>query len=167
MLNIQLVHNAYTHVIDVAIGLFIIVFSILLQVGRDGYFSFRSYIYFPFYSMATLNWYSIVAPFWTPISVINGTGQINYEIHTDGTSELILSTVDSIINEEMQTDFHGKWLLIAKWDNVTHSRSVSYSVSTQMLYKSLRSLNEQVMYIDASHLSTAIATSIFHNMSMS
>ena len=74
-----------------------------------------------------------MAPFWTPISIYE-VGEINYEIHTTSTSESILSSVDSIINEEMQTDFHGKWLLIAKWDNVPQSRMVTNFVSACMFY---------------------------------
>ena len=61
-----------------------------------------------------------MAPFFTDINIARGIGQISYEVHDDSTSESLLSSVDSVINNNMQTNFHGEWLLVAKWDNVPH-----------------------------------------------
>lgn len=59
-----------------------------------------------------------MAPFFTDINIASGSGQIGYEVHTVSTSETLLSSVDIIINEHMQTNFHGEWLLVAEWDSV-------------------------------------------------
>ena len=58
-----------------------------------------------------------MAPFFTDIDIGLG-GQINYEIHTVTTSQSILSEVNSLINDQTQTEFNGEWLLVATWDNV-------------------------------------------------
>ena len=59
-----------------------------------------------------------MAPFFTDIDISVGIGQIQYEIHTENTSEFILSQVNSLINEQAQTEFNGEWLLVATWDDV-------------------------------------------------
>ena len=62
--------------------------------------------------------YFLVAPFFTDIDISQGVGQIDYEIHTEITSLSLLSEVSLLINEHVQTDFNGEWLLVATWDNV-------------------------------------------------
>ena len=90
-------------------------FAIFVQVRRWGYFRFDNFSS------------GYVAPFW-PYRGYWG-GLLNYEIHTADTSELLLASIDSIINEEMGTDFHGEWLLIAKWDSIPESFGISNIVS--------------------------------------
>ena len=63
-----------------------------------------------------------MAPFFSDIDISYGIGEISYEVHSESVSEPILSSVDTVINEHMQTDFHGEWLLVAKWDNVPQYR---------------------------------------------
>jgi hypothetical protein len=60
----------------------------------------------------------IVAPFFTDIDISDGVGQINYETHTRSTSEYAISQVDSVINEQADTNFNGRWMLVATWDRV-------------------------------------------------
>lgn len=57
-----------------------------------------------------------MAPFFTDIDISNGVGEIDYEIHTAATSQSILSQVNSLINEQAETNFNGEWLLVATWD---------------------------------------------------
>ena len=61
---------------------------------------------------------SIVAPFFTDIDISQGTGQILYEVHTEATSSVLLSQVDAVIEPNFQTEFNGRWLLVATWDGV-------------------------------------------------
>ena len=89
-------------------------------MGTNGYFTFDGYTgYSPFLFDANSD-QSLVAPFFSDIDISYGTGEISYEVHSESVSEPILSSVDTVINEHMQTDFHGEWLLVAKWDNVPH-----------------------------------------------
>ena len=104
-----------------------------IQVGTNGYFTFDGYTgYSPFLFNASRN-LSLVAPFFTDIDISNGIGQISYEIHNESVSEPILSSVDSVINEYLQTDFHGEWLLVAKWDDVPHFRGGPENVGFYIL----------------------------------
>ena len=59
-----------------------------------------------------------MAPFLADIDISEGVGQIDYEIHTEATSESILYEVNSLINEHAGTEFNGKWMLVATWDDV-------------------------------------------------
>ena len=89
-----------------------------MQVGTNGYFTFKEFTNFsPFTFNGNRN-LSLVAPFFTDIDISSGYGQINYEIHTKITSQFILSQVNSVINDHAQTEFSGDWLLVAMWDEV-------------------------------------------------
>ena len=91
-----------------------------VQVGTNGYFTFDGFTgYSPFLFNENSS-VSLVAPFFTDIDISSGIGEISYEVHNGTVSEPVLTSVDSLINEYMQTDFHGEWLLVAKWDNVPH-----------------------------------------------
>lgn len=88
------------------------------QVGTNGYFTFTDFVdYRPFLfnENTTL---PIVAPFFTDINIASGVGTIYYETHTTATSEYILYGVDSVINEQAETDFYGEWMLVATWSGV-------------------------------------------------
>ena len=60
---------------------------------------------------------SLAAPFFTDIDISEGVGHIRYEIHTNASSEYLLS-VSTLINEHMGTEFSGEWLMIAEWRDV-------------------------------------------------
>ena len=86
-------------------------------MGTNGYFTFQRYtgaVPFPFDSTTNE---LLVAPFFVDID-IRQVGQISYEVHNSTISETILSRVDLLINRSMSTEFHGQWLLVAKWDDV-------------------------------------------------
>ena len=93
------------------------------QVGTNGYFTFEEefteYVLFLFVGNTRD---SLVAPFFSDIDISNGVGRIDYEIHTNNTSQSILSSVNSIINRQTQTGFNGRWLLVATWDDVPQFR---------------------------------------------
>ena len=89
-------------------------------MGTNGYFTFDGYTGFSPFLFDANSDQSLVAPFFTDINIARGIGQISYEVHNNSTSESLLSSVDSVINNNMQTNFHGEWLLVAKWDNVPH-----------------------------------------------
>ena len=88
------------------------------QVGTNGYFTFAEFDgYSPFLFDESTD-IPIVAPFFTDIDISNGVGDINYEIHTRSTSEYAISQVDSVINEQADTNFNGRWMLVSTWDSV-------------------------------------------------
>ena len=90
----------------------------IMQVGTNGYFTFKYYIDhipFGFDQMVDI---SLVAPFFTDTDVRHGIGKINYEIHTNSTSQQLFSKVDSLIYEHAETNFKTKWMLVALWDDV-------------------------------------------------
>jgi hypothetical protein len=91
-----------------------------IYVGTNGYFTFDGYTGFSPFLFDANSGESLVAPFFTDINIASGIGQISYEVHNDSTSQSLLSSVDSVINNNIQTNFHGEWLLVAKWDNVPH-----------------------------------------------
>ena len=90
------------------------------QIGTNGYFAFDdSFIVFsPF--LFNENTPEVVAPFFTDINIASGSGlgQIYYETHTRSTSLSFLSQVNSVINEQAETTFNARWMLVATWYNV-------------------------------------------------
>ena len=103
-----------------------------MQVATDGYFSLDGYHYLPSTPTHTdtIIDYPLVAPYWTDSDVTVGIGSIDYEIHTSETSQHILSSIDSIINEHMETEFHGEWILLAEWNNVPQYGGIINFVSS-------------------------------------
>ena len=93
-----------------------------LQIGTNGYFSFDQLDLFRNYPTVLFNEQSsasIVAPYFTYMDIsYNGGGNIFYEAHTADTSQILLSSIDAVINQNMETEFHGEWLLVAEWNNV-------------------------------------------------
>ena len=77
--------------------------------------------------------HSIVAPFFTDTDISGGVGRIRYEIHTNATSQHLLSNVNNLINEHMGTEFSGEWLLIAEWNDVPAFAQPLDNVSYQYL----------------------------------
>ena len=61
---------------------------------------------------------TLVAPFFSDIDISDGTGNIKYEVHTQQSSPAIFSDINAIINEYVDADFFGSWLLLAEWKNV-------------------------------------------------
>ena len=72
-----------------------------------------------------------MAPFFTDIDISFGIGQIIYAVYNDTIPEGILSSVNSVINEHMLTDFKAEWLLVATWENVPEFGSGSSNVRSQ------------------------------------
>ena len=95
-------------------------YLLLLQIGTNGYFTLDQQ--FDDYQSAVFNEHtnmSLVAPFFTDIDIsYYGAGNIFYEAHTPDTSQTLLSSIDAVINQNMETEFHGEWLLVAEWNNV-------------------------------------------------
>ena len=90
---------------------------IQIQVGTNGYFTFTGYTgWIPF--LFDGNTLPLVAPFFADIDISNGVGQINYEVHTDDISDSLLSQVNSLISDHAGTEFNGRWMLVATWDQV-------------------------------------------------
>lgn len=87
-------------------------------MGTNGYFTFDFFNDYSPFIFNELSRKSLVAPFFADIDISGGIGEINYEIHTDVTSQSILSRIDSVISEHMQIEFNGRWLLVAQWDGV-------------------------------------------------
>ena len=78
-----------------------------------------------------MNTLSLAAPFFTDIDISIGIGRIMYAVYNATIPEPILSSVNSVINEHMLTDFHAKWLLVAEWDNVPKYGSRINAVRSQ------------------------------------
>ena len=89
-----------------------------IQVGTNGYISFdKVFTEYATFEFPGAGQVTLVAPFFSDIDISKGTGRISYEVHTRRNSESLFSKVNSIINEEMGTDFFGAWLLLAEWRN--------------------------------------------------
>ena len=109
-----------------------------MQVATDGYFSFDG-VAEDLHLLSNLNDsddfpLAVVAPYLTNNDVTVGIGSIDYEIHTSETSQHILSSIDSIINEHMQTEFHGEWILLAEWNNVPQYGGIINIVSSHEVF---------------------------------
>jgi hypothetical protein len=89
-----------------------------VYVGTNGYFtfdgSFTGFIPFPFNKRNI----SLAAPFFTDIDIGLGIGQIEYEIHTETTSQEIFAEVSTLIRNHTQKQFEGKWMVVATWEDV-------------------------------------------------
>ena len=72
-----------------------------------------------------------MAPFFTDIDISFGIGQIIYAVYDDTIPDGIGSSVNSVINEHILTDFKAEWLLVATWENVPEYGSYSNNVRSQ------------------------------------
>ena len=52
-------------------------------------------------------------------------GRVSYEVHTASTSLSLLSKVNSLIDEHMETQFSGEWMLVVEWKDV-HKYETEY-----------------------------------------
>ena len=107
----------------------------MLQVGTNGYLSFdkvfTDYLAFEFPGLGDV---TLVSPFFCDIDISKGTGSISYEVHTAGQSTVIFSDINTIVREQMETDFSGTWLLVAEWRNVPEFGRLQTIVSCLLLY---------------------------------
>lgn len=103
-------------------------------MGTNGYFTFDTFRGFSPFHFDEFTAMSLVAPYFTDIDISGGVGEVKYEIHTDVTSQSIMSRIDAVISEHMQIDFNGKWLLVAHWDGVPHYGGDISAVSMFILY---------------------------------
>ena len=60
----------------------------------------------------------LVAPYLTDLDNSYEVGDISYEVHTATTSKSLLSQVNSLIDEHVETQFSGEWMLVAEWKDV-------------------------------------------------
>ena len=67
-----------------------------------------------------------VAPYFS-VSLYH-VGKVSYEVHTTTTSMSLLSKVNSLIDEHMQTQFSGEWMLVAEWKDVVPSNFYEFSL---------------------------------------
>ena len=58
----------------------------------------------------------LVAPFWGPVDIGRGVGDISYQIYCTGSP--LLDIVNSFISDEKDFDFNGRWMLLAQWNEV-------------------------------------------------
>ena len=63
----------------------------------------------------------LVAPFWDDVD-LGISGNIFYEVHTNFTGNEdsidLMSQVDSYIQGETGSDFHGRWMIVVLWERV-------------------------------------------------
>ena len=89
------------------------------QVVTNGYFTFDGYYgHYPHALYNTGFTRTVVAPLFTYINERAGVGKIHYEVHTNATSEVILSQVNELINNCSENNFTGEWLLVTSWEEV-------------------------------------------------
>ena len=67
------------------------------------------------YSTLNLN---LVAPFWADIYIVDGPGQILYEVHATNASFVPLTRVSGFISRQLGIPFSGSWMLVAHYDHV-------------------------------------------------
>ena len=113
------------------------------QVGTNGYFSFdkvfTDYATFEFPGIGDV---TLVAPFFSDIDISDGIGSISYEVHTRRTSQSLISKIDTIINDQMSTQFSGSWLIIAEWKNVPQFGRSHVFVSGMLIRAGSRDLKK-------------------------
>ena len=68
---------------------------------------------------------SLVAPY---LSAICG-GQVYFEVHNSNTSMSLISKVNDLVNQHLQTNFEGQWLLASMWEDIRPYPYVENSVS--------------------------------------
>ena len=88
------------------------ILSVNLQIGTNGYFTFKSFIGFTPFPFKRGNGLSLVAPFFTNIEL--PTGSVEYEVHTNNSIN-IATAINERINNTPNTTFCGEWFLIASW----------------------------------------------------
>ena len=57
----------------------------------------------------------LVAPFWDDVDTRFGSGEISYEIHTDG---YYLEAVNEFLKRNRPSNFEGTWMMVAYWNEV-------------------------------------------------
>ena len=92
-------------------------FPPFMQVARDGYISFAE----TDSQLQPNDFPSLpysVAPYWTPTRSIDPSGGVYYEVHVE--DDDLLYEVSTLINRRMNnTQFNGKWMLVAYWKRVS------------------------------------------------
>lgn len=124
---------------------------IFTQIGTNGYFSFGTAVndFSPSLFPAEHNY--LVAPYWADID-ISSSGQISYETYEDsgavndgdgsgfsGNSSLPttpISLISRYISEIEGIQFSGRWMLLAKWDEVPQFGGLTSVVSWQHSFPS-------------------------------
>ena len=97
----------------------------MFPLGKFSHFKTYVHIYISIFFSESLGFLfnifenvPIVAPYLTDIDISYGVGSISYEVHSTNTSMSLLTKVNSLIEEHMETHFSGKWMLVAEWKDV-------------------------------------------------
>lgn len=96
-------------------------YTLYHQIGTNGVISFEQPFthHIPSLFPSDLTFISsayLLAPFWSDVD-ISFYGSIFYEVHATPSSPL-LSQVNEFISNYTETDFTGRWMLVAQWDEV-------------------------------------------------
>ena len=73
----------------------------------------------------------IVAPFWSDIDISTGVGSVSYEVHT---ASDVLDWVSNVVSQHQQTNFIGRWMILAEWRNVPQHAASTETVSISRHY---------------------------------
>ena len=60
---------------------------------------------------------SLVAPYFSVICLDCG-GQVYFEVHNSNTSMSLISKVNALVNQHLQTNFEGQWFLASMWEDI-------------------------------------------------
>ena len=100
------------------------------QVGTNGYFSFdEAFTDYSSFEFPGVGLNTLVAPMFCDIDISNERGRIRYEVHTQRSSPSLISQVNLLINDYMNTEFPGTWMLIAEWKDAPQFGYPIYIVS--------------------------------------
>ena len=88
------------------------ILSVNLQIGTNGYFTFKYFTGFTPFPFKRGNGLSLVAPFFTDIDLPQW--HVEYEVHTNNSID-IATAINERINNTCDTTFCGEWFLIASW----------------------------------------------------
>ena len=72
---------------------------------------------------------SLVAPYFLSAICLSCGGQVYFEVHNSNTSMSLISKVNDLVNQHLQTNFEGQWLLASMWEDIRPYPYVENSVS--------------------------------------
>ena len=96
----------------------------MLQVSPNGYFLFGRNAFYvkPVLFPDTSTYDYMIAAFWT-VNDIAFSGSVSYEVHSSETSSSLLRKVNFHINQKLDNDFEGSWMMITHWNQVPQYES--------------------------------------------
>ncbi len=76
----------------------------------------------------------LVAPFWADVDIQSyGIGSIAYEVHNHTSASSFLDGVSKFISNETGTQFTGRWMLLAEWNDVPHYQGAMSTVGADFV----------------------------------